>query len=365
MNRSLLALAATLAISGIAHAQDNSARAGFVQDTRTPAAINGGAEDFADITNLPGWIMDNQSNPLGTTDWFQGNDTVFAAQAGATTAYIAANFNNTSGSNICNWLIMPDNGFVQSVTFWTRTTTGNTFPDRMHVVHSPSGGTTTGDCFGGFGDFTNTLLTINDGLVTGGYPQDWTEFTVNPNASGRVAFVYYVANGGPTGVNSNYIGLDTVSFVAGIPESDLSVSVSNNATQPVQIGQQFQFTVTASNAGPGDATGVVVNNTLSQNLSYVSDTCGSTVAGNSVMWNLGALANGGSAACDITVQVDGAGALSNTASISGNETDPVPGNNAAGGTIAGVAQTIPTLGVVGGILLALCLLIVARRRMTA
>ncbi|HSN77416.1 MAG TPA: choice-of-anchor J domain-containing protein, partial [Anaerolineae bacterium] len=53
------------------------------------------SEGFDDITVLPGWFFQNNSAPLGLTDWFQGNDTVFPAQAGAATAYIGANYNNT------------------------------------------------------------------------------------------------------------------------------------------------------------------------------------------------------------------------------------------------------------------------------
>ncbi len=200
-------------VSGYSYAQNNIARPGSVSDATLPAIQNttgSTTEGFDDITNLPGWVMDNRSNPVGTTGWFQGNPGVFSAQAGAADAYIGANFNNTSGSDICNWLILPDLGSLDSVRFWTRTTTGNTFPDRMYVVHSPTGGTTTGDCFSDFGDFSNTLVQINPTLATGGYPQDWTQFTANVNGTGRVAFVYFVANGGPAGANSNFIGIDSV-----------------------------------------------------------------------------------------------------------------------------------------------------------
>ncbi len=364
MKKTLLTALTACLFGTAVMAQDNSARPGFIQDTTPPEAPRGGAEDFADITTLPGdgWILDNQSNPVGTSDWFQGNDTVFPAQAGAPTAYIGANFNNTAGSDICNWLIMPDNGFLQSVTFWTRTVAGSTFPDRLYVVHSPTGGTTTGDCFGGFGDFTNNLLMINDGLVTGGYPEDWTEFTVNPNATGRVAFVYYVANGGPVGANSNYIGVDTVSFVAGVPDADLTVAVTNNAVQPVQINDQFQFNVNVTNNGPAAATGVVATNTLSGNLTYVSSDCGATNVGNTVTWNVGGLANAASAMCNITVQVNNVGTLTNSVSVTGNENDPNGANNASSGNVAGPAQTIPSLSVIGMLLMALLLMVVAQRR---
>ena len=37
--------------------------------------------------SLPGWVLDNNPDVPGLTDWFQGNDAVFPAHAGAPTAY--------------------------------------------------------------------------------------------------------------------------------------------------------------------------------------------------------------------------------------------------------------------------------------
>jgi hypothetical protein len=205
----------SLLFTSVAFSQDRGSKAGSIADTRAPApeVIAGGPslleEGFDDITNLPGWTFDNQS-AAPNLDWFQGNTAVFNAQAGPADSYIGANFNSTGGSEICNWLIMPDLGELSTVDFWTRTTTGNTFPDRMFVVHSPTGGTNTGDCFTDFGDFTNSLVEINPTLAVSGYPDDWAQFTANVNGEGRVAFVYFVADGGPVGTNSNFIGIDSV-----------------------------------------------------------------------------------------------------------------------------------------------------------
>ena len=50
-------------------------------------------------TVLPaGWTAKNNSVPIGTTNWFQGNATVFGSQSGAANSYIGANFNNTAGA---------------------------------------------------------------------------------------------------------------------------------------------------------------------------------------------------------------------------------------------------------------------------
>jgi hypothetical protein len=174
-------------------------------------------EGFDDIINLPGWVMINHSNPIGTADWFQGNDTEFPAFDGSPTAYIAANFNCTSGvGTISNWLLTPllslRNG--STLTFYTRTVEMSMFPDRLQVRMSTNG-TSIDVGTGAFdvGDFTNLLLDINPTYTMGGYPETWTQFTVNlsgvpPFTVGRLAFRYFVENGGINGTNSNYIGID-------------------------------------------------------------------------------------------------------------------------------------------------------------
>ena len=208
-----------LLVSGLATANEHGARPGSQADNRSsiPEQPSGASvENFDDILTLTGWVFDNQSDSPNS-DWFQGNDGVFASHAGAPDSYIAANFNSTAGSVICNYMILPDLGFLQSLTFWTRTVTGNIFPDRMFVLRSPSGGINTGDCVNGFGDFTETLLELNPNLASGGYPDDWAEQIVPINGDGRIAFVYWVTDAGPVGNNSNYIGVDSMSWVAGPP----------------------------------------------------------------------------------------------------------------------------------------------------
>lgn len=176
-----------------------------------------------DTVPVPGWTVQNNSVPVGSTGWFLGNSAVFPAQASA--GYIGANFNNTTGtSTISNWLIAPNrtmsNGDVYK--FWTRTTTANPFPDRLQVRLSTAGASTNvGSGPTGLGDFTTLLLDINPTYDTGGaYPETWTEYTITISGlagptSGRLAFRYFVELGGPTGDNSNYIGIDTFSYTPG------------------------------------------------------------------------------------------------------------------------------------------------------
>jgi hypothetical protein len=104
------------------------------------------------------------------------------------------------------------------MTFYTRTVDVPQFPDRLQVRMSTNGtstdvGTTAADV----GDFTTLMLDINPTYTTTGYPNVWTLFTVTVTGvpsptTGRLAFRYFVENGGPNGPNSDYIGIDTISF---------------------------------------------------------------------------------------------------------------------------------------------------------
>jgi hypothetical protein len=203
-----------------------------------PAAAQSFSQGFDDITTLvpAGWVMTNHSNPVGTTTWFQGNATIFPAQTGATNSYIGANYNSTGSVGTINtWLLTPPVTFVNgdTLTFYSRipTVTASEYPDRLEVRLSTNGvssnvGTTETEV----GDFTTVLLSINPTLVTGVYPQVWTQFTATvtgvPAATqGRLAFRYFVTNGGTNGANSNYFGIDTLVFTTTTPVSLMKFEV--------------------------------------------------------------------------------------------------------------------------------------------
>jgi hypothetical protein len=196
-------------------------------------------EGFDDITILPGWVLINHSQPLGASGWFQGNDAVFPAFDGPVDAYIGANFDNGGGlATISNWLLTPElslqNG--STLTFYTRTVQASTslaamgtpsgvcntgpFPDRLQVRMSINGASTNvGMTAFDVGDFNNLLLDINPTYAIGGYPESWTQFTiiitgVPSGTSGRLAFRYFVEDGGPQGTRSNYVGIDRAVYCA-------------------------------------------------------------------------------------------------------------------------------------------------------
>ena len=192
-------------------------------------------EGFTTVAGSPngcvaGWSCQNLSVAGGSTGWAQGGPTI-PAQAGPATSYISANFNNTAGNNtISNWLITPQVNFTNGAVlrFWTRVAGTGAFPDRLEVrISTAAASTNVGATPTSVGDFTTLVATINPSLLAGAgacppaagpYPTAYCEIVLSnaqgiPAAgTGRIALRYFVTNGGPAGVNSNFIGIDTFSY---------------------------------------------------------------------------------------------------------------------------------------------------------
>lgn len=191
-------------------------------------------EDFADIATLAGdgWLLQNNSEPLGETSWMQGDPANIPAHSGAENSFIAANYQNASGiGTISNWLVTPALTFDgnSSLSFWTRASGSGNFPDRLEVrlctgADCSDVGTGASDT----GDFGTLLLSVNPNLDIGddptgqnGYPYAaWAQFILTDaeglptSGQGRIAFRYHVTDSGPDGSNGSYIGIDTVAIEA-------------------------------------------------------------------------------------------------------------------------------------------------------
>jgi uncharacterized repeat protein (TIGR01451 family) len=128
----------------------------------------------------------------------------------------------------------------------------------------------------------------------------------------------------------------TVTTQVGPGGADLAVVVAAPST--VFAGGSFDYTVTVTNNGPSDASGVALADTLPAGVTFVSATGASCTP--AVSCALGTVPAGGSTV--VTLHVT-AGALAvgtvltNTATVSAATTDPTPGNNSA-----------PTTSTVGG-----------------
>jgi len=114
------------------------------------------------------------------------------------------------------------------------------------------------------------------------------------------------------------------------PKIDLAVD-KIDSKDPVKPGEQFTYTVTVTNNGPSNATGVTVLDTLpASGVTYVGASISpSNVVGRNVSFDLGNLASGASRVFTITVQVAAgfSGTLLNYVEVSGNEIETDYTNN--------------------------------------
>lgn len=178
-----------------------------------------------EATNLPaGWDTINKSGPTpGTVPaWFTSQlfTTPPTAQEGSD-CFVANYEAEGNNGTISTWLFSPTrtykNGDVFS--FFSQTLGDGTYPDRMEIRLSKNGASTNvGTSATSVGDYTVTLGVINPSLTSTGYPQTWTNYSYTlsglPGAgvSGRIAFRYFVTNGGPNGANSDAVALDSVYY---------------------------------------------------------------------------------------------------------------------------------------------------------
>lgn len=208
--------------------------------------------------SLPsGWETTNLSSPIGSTSWFNGNTANFAPYEGA--GYISVNFQSGSGvSYLSNWLISPpitvQNG--DQVSFYT-IAANQTYPDRLELRRSDLGsGSTAPIGSTGVGSYSTLCLSVNESLTGTGYPQTWTKYTytvsgLTGQVSCRFALRYHVPNGGPSGANSNLIGVDSFQVKRPVM-NDLSLN-SVVAPEILNAGN-YTFNGTVQNQGSNPVT---------------------------------------------------------------------------------------------------------------
>ena len=145
-----------------------------------------------------GWIILNEDGGGVTDPWFQGGSQ-FLTFEGPDTGYVASNYNGANINGVIDqWLISPAISVAPGDTlyFWARSPDGSEFDDSINIMYSSTASTT-----------PSAFISLGRFLVD---TTDWQQFRIffNSNATMRFAIRYYLFDGGPSGIRSNYIGLD-------------------------------------------------------------------------------------------------------------------------------------------------------------
>ena len=130
---------------------------------------------------------------------------------------------------------------------------------------------------------------------------------------------------------------------------DLAVAKSDSS-DPVAFGNQLTYTVTVNNAGEGDATGVMLTDTLPTQVEFVSvtssdpsDSCADM--GGVVECDLGDLASMASATVTIVVEPTATGTITNSVEVTSAEPDSTPNTDSEQTTVSELLcdGRVPTL----------------------
>jgi LPXTG-site transpeptidase (sortase) family protein len=218
------------------------------------------------------------------------------------------------------------------------TTSGTvTVTDSLPAGLTPTGAAGTGwTCSAPVGQ--TVTCTRADPLVAGAsYPSITLTVTVLQGAASPVTNQASVSGGSQSNTtNDSANNLTNI-----ISQADIALTKTVSSATP-NLNTNVTFTITATNNGPSDSTGVVVTDLLPAGLTFVSavPSTGAYTSGTGV-WNIGAIANGGNVTLSIVATVTGTTTVTNTATKTGeNEADPVAGNNAASAAVTGQAADI-------------------------
>jgi len=207
--------------------------------------------------------------------------------------------------------------------------------------------------------------------ITG--PNIW-KFTGTPVtiASGSSAVYTIIANVKPSGIYTNCANVSATELdqnlannrscaaaITPVPQTDRSIVKTASNLTP-NVGSNVTFTLTASNAGPSNATGVVVTDVIPSGYTFIGTIpagIGSYNSGNNTYtWSIGTMNSGAAAqSVQLLVSVNSSGAYQNCAQISGIQSDPNASNDLSCATpvpvpqanISIVKEAVPTTGNVG------------------
>ncbi len=129
----------------------------------------------------------------------------------------------------------------------------------------------------------------------------------------------------------NFFQLAVSGVTQGPANTDLAIT-KTDSPDPVTVGSNLTYTITVTNNGPFDATGVTMTDPLPAEVTFVfatpsQGTCSESAG--TVTCVLGSLANGTNSTVEIVATPTVPGTITDTATVAGDQFDPDPANNTA------------------------------------
>ena len=139
----------------------------------------------------------------------------------------------------------------------------------------------------------------------------------------------------------------TASYSITAPTSaDIATNLTQNTINSVKVGNTVTYTLTVTNNGPDNATGVQITDKLPSGLTYGSDTGGGSYNPTTGVWNIGNLNYGQTETINITATITGTGTIKNTATLTAEDQYDWNSNDESQTTILIVSGTYnPTASV--------------------
>jgi uncharacterized repeat protein (TIGR01451 family) len=277
-------------------------------------------------------INSSTTDPSPANNSATANDVVaLSTQADLIATNSAAPTSVAAGSNITYTQSVTNNGpSTATATTFTQTTPPNT---TFQSITMPSGWTCTTPAVGAVGTITCT---------------DSSSLALNTPAN--FTLVLQVNSGTPSGTNiaeavtanatnivpsltSNTATANVV--VANANSADMAIVKTATPSPTVSEGDPLTYSLAVTNNGPASATDVTVTDPLPSQVTFLSVT--STVgtcsqANGTVTCLLGTMADAATATITILTLPITEGTALNTASVTADQTDPVPGNNSSSQT---------------------------------
>jgi hypothetical protein len=203
-------------------------------------------ESFEGTTGFPpaGWKTVNKDGGGTTGPWFQGNSSIFTAYDG--NGYAAANYQGANDFYIDEWLIsplIPSISTSDTLCFSHRSPDYSSWADSIEVRIS-----TTDTAIASFTTKVDYFKTSTTGWLQKKFS---LKNFITDGSNIYIAFRYLIYDGGISGFNSDYVGIDLVQIIRPQLQKDMRVASIDYPIPGTKVtqGSTFYPVVTFENVG--------------------------------------------------------------------------------------------------------------------